>query len=128
MGTIINQLIGRGVPTGVAGVMVGGTGDLATVISAASGNTAQAGATLISTGSVFISIVSASGNSVQLPSCDPNSSIDIFNGGANAANLYGQTGEKIQGGSANAKFTIAANKSARVTKYSATVWGANLSA
>lgn len=127
MGSIINHLIGKGVPTGVASAICGGNGESGTVISAGSGTT-QTTATLIASGSVYISASSASGRAVQVPVCDPNSCIDIFNGSGQAVNLFGQTGEGIQGGAANAKFTIANNKSVSIRKYSATVWGANLSA
>lgn len=123
---IINHLIGKGVATGQASAIVGGTGESGTIITAGSG-TAQNTATLISSGSVYVSIASASGRAVQLPLCDPNSSIELFNGSGQAINLYGQTGEGIQGGGANAKFTVPNNKSCTFTKYTGTVWGANLS-
>lgn len=122
---IINHLIGKGVPVGQAGVMVGGTGS--EVYTAGSG-TAQNTATLIAGGAAYISIASASGRAVQLPLCDPSSSVELFNGSTNAINVYGQTGEGIQGGSANAKFTVASNKSCTFKKFTSTVWGANLSA
>jgi hypothetical protein len=121
---IINHLIAKGVPTGVASVIVGGTGD--STITAGTG-TSQTTATLISSGAVYISIASASGRSVQLPVCDPDSSIDVFNGGGQAVNVYGQTNEQIQGGGANNKFTLPNNKMAQFKKFSSTVWGANLS-
>lgn len=123
---IINHLIGKGIAVGQASAIVGGSGESATQITAGS-STAQNTATLISSGSVYISTASASGRAIQVPVCDPNSSIDIFNGGGNAVNLYGQTGEQIQGGGANAKFTIPNNKMCRITKFTSTVWGANLS-
>ena len=126
MGTIINHLIGRGVPTGVADVMVGGTGSSSTVLTAA--GTSQGTATLIAGGSVYVSIVSSSGKGVQLPSCDPNSSVDLYNGGASVLGVYGQTGEALAGGSANAVFYVGTKKSARFVKYSSTQWGVNLSA
>lgn len=124
---IINHLIGKGVPTGVAAAICGGSGELGTIIQAGTG-TAQNTSTLIASGSVYVSIASASGRAVQLPLCDPNSSVELFNGSGNAINLYGQTGEGIQGGSANAKFTVVNNKSCTFKKYTSTVWGANLSA
>lgn len=123
---IINHMIGKGIAVGQASAITGGTGETSTVITA--GTAGQSTATLIASGAVYVSICSSSGKSVKLPSCDPNSSIELFNGGAAVLGVYGQTGEGIQGGSANAVFYVGVNKSCTFTKYSATVWGANLSA
>lgn len=123
---IINHLIAKGVPTGVAAAITGGSGESGTQLTAA--GTSQGAATLIAGGSVYVSVVSTSGFGIKLPLCDPNSSITIFNGGGNTLYVYGQTGEQIQGGGANNKFSVANNKSVSLTKYTTTVWGANLSA
>ncbi len=123
---IINHMIGKGIAVGQASAIAGGTGESGTILTAGSGTT-QTTATLIASGSVYVSVASASGRAIQLPVCDPNSSITVFNGSGQAVNVYGQTGEGIQGGAANAKFTLANNKSAEFTKYTTTVWGANLS-
>lgn len=120
---IIDHLIGKGVPTGVADVIVGGTGSS---LYTAAGNS-QTTATLVSGGAVYVSICSTSGKGIQLPACSPCSSLDVFNGGAATLYVYGQTGEAIQGGSANAAFVVGSKKSARFNKYNSTVWGANLS-
>lgn len=90
--------------------------------------TTQATATLLSTANNYLSTVSASGAGAQVPACDPGSSMDIWNGGANSAHLYGQTGESIGAGAANAAFVLAANKGVRLMKVNSTKWGQNLSA
>ena len=121
---IINHLVGRGVPTGVAGVVVGGVGD--TVYTAAGAS--KGAATLLGSGTNYVSIVSSSGKGVQLPACDPCSSVFVWNGGANTLNLYGQTGESIGAGAANGSFALASKKGVLCTKLSGTVWGQILSA
>ena len=123
---IIDHLIGKGMPTGLAGSVCGGTGNSETTITAA-GNS-QGTATLIATGTCYISVVSSSGKGAQLPSCSPNSTVFVFNGGANTASIYGQTGEAIGAGSANAAFALGTKKGAFFTKVSATQWGQVLSA
>lgn len=121
---VINHLIGIGTPTGMATAITGGP--VAAGITAA-GST-QGTATLISTGTVFVSIVSSSGKGVQLMACDPNSSVFVYNGGSNTCHVYGQTGEAIAGGAANALFAVGTKKGALFTKVSATQWGQVLSA
>lgn len=121
---IINHLIGKGVPTGVADVIVGGTGSAGLVAAGAT----QGAATLIGGGTGYISVCSSSGKGVQLPNCDPNSSVFVWNGGGATASVYGQTGEAIGAGSANAAFALATKKGCMFVKVSATQWGQNLSA
>lgn len=65
----------------------------------------------------------------RLPVCDPGDEVVVCNLSASQALLvYGQTGESVQGGSANAGFSVAANKTALFKKGSTTAWGAILSA
>src|ERR1700722_11331996 len=120
---IINHLIGTGVPTQQAAAITGGRGE--NTYTAA--GTTQGTATLLGGGVGYVSIVSASGKGVQLPACDPNSSVFVYNGGANAMFVYGQTGEAIGAGSANAGFNIPTKKGCEFVKCTATVWGQNLS-
>lgn len=121
---IINHLIALGMPTGLAAAVTGGRGE--TQYTAAGTN--QGTATLLSGGVAYVSIVSSSGKGVQLPVCDPNSSVTIYNGGSNAMFVYGQTNEAIGAGAANAGFNIPTKKAATLFKMTATVWGPNLSA
>lgn len=70
-----------------------------------------------------------SGSGAMLPVCDPGDGIYVANLDASQALLvYGQVGEKIQNGSTNAGFSVAASKSAIFKKVTATAWAANLSA
>lgn len=121
---IINHLVGLGMPTALAAAVTGGRGELTYTAA----GTTQATATLIGGGVAYISIVSTSGKGAQLPLCDPNSSVNVYNGGSNAMFVYGQTGEAIGAGSANAGFNIPTKKSCVFTKMTPTVWGQNLSA
>lgn len=75
----------------------------------------------------FTTVPASSG--AQLPAADPGDEVVVCNLSASQALLvYGQTGESVQGGSANAGFSVAANKSAIFKKVTTTAWGANLSA
>lgn len=121
---IINHLIGSGMPTQLAAAVTGGRGE--STYTAA--GTSQTTATLLGGGVGYVSIVSTSGKGVQLPLCDPNSSVTIYNGGANAMFVYGQTGEALGSGAANAGFNIPTKKAATFIKCTPTVWGVNLSA
>lgn len=121
---IINHLIGVGTPTQQASVMVGGNGG---TFYTAAGNS-QTTATPTNGGTVAVSICSTSGKGVQLPQCDPCSEIFVWNGGSNTLYVYGQSGENIGSGAANAFFAIPTKKSAILKKVSATQWAQNLSA
>lgn len=119
---ILDHVISTGISPFTATAICGGV----TTLTAA-GST-QATATLLGSGSGYISIVSSSGKGVQVPSCGIGSEIYIFNGGANSAHVYGQTGEAIGAGSANAAFVVATKKSVLLKKVSATAWGSILTA
>lgn len=121
---ILDQVIGSGISPFAATAITGGV----TTLALTSTNTSQATAQLLGSGTGYVSICSSSGRTVQLPACGPSSSVTIYNGGANAVNVYGQTGDAIQNGSANAAFAIASHKAATFTRVTATAWGANLSA
>jgi len=98
------------------------------VTSVVAAGSTQGTATLFGSGSAYITTVSSSGKGVQLPACSPNSEIYVWNGGANTAHLYGQTGEAIGAGAANALFALATKKGVILKKVSATQWGQVLSA
>jgi hypothetical protein len=119
---IVDNLIGVGTAVAMANTICGQV----TTLTAA-GST-QATATLLGSATGYISVVSSSGKGVQLPSCGISSTVYIFNGGANTAHIYGQTGEAIGAGSPNALFALATKKGATFTKVSSTQWGQNLSA
>ncbi len=121
---ILDHLISAGVPTRTAAVHVGGTGDTTYV---AAGNS-QTTATLVNGGTVIVATVSTSGKGIQLPVCSPCSEVFVWNGGANVLGVYGQTGEAIGSGSANAVFYVGSKKAAAFCKVSATQWAQNLSA
>lgn len=69
----------------------------------------------------------ASSTGVQLFGQAISDQLEVYNAGANALSVYGLTGDTIQGGSANAAFSIAANKGAIFRRVTATAWVANLS-
>jgi len=123
---ILEHIIGTGVPTITASAITGGNGSTGTIYTAA-GST-QGTATLIAGGTGYVSIVSSSGKGVQLPQCSPNSEVFVWNGGGAVLGVYGQLGEAIGSGAANAVFYIGTKKGAHFRKLSATVWGQNLSA
>jgi hypothetical protein len=120
---IINHLVGLGTPTMQAAAICGGSGE--SVYTAA--GTTQATATLIKGGTGYVSICSTSGYGVKLPSCDPCSEIFVWNGGAAVLGVYGQLGESLGAGAANAVFYIGTKKGAHFRKLNSTVWGQNLS-
>jgi hypothetical protein len=121
---ILDHLISAGVPTRTAAVHVGGTGD--TTYTAA-GNS-QTTATLVNGGTIIVSVCSSSGKGIQLPLVSPCSECFVWNGGGATLYVYGQTGEAIGSGSANAFFAIGTKKSAALRKVSSTQWAQNLSA
>lgn len=92
----------------------------------ATGTTQGGALPLSSYANEFITV--ATGSGAILPVADPGDSIFVYNGGAVALLVYGQTGENIANGSANAGFSVAANKGCLLTKVSNTRWGQNLSA
>lgn len=71
--------------------------------------------------------VSAS-TGTMLPQADPGDSVFIYNGGLQTLSVYGQLGESITTGAANAAFSVAANKGCFFIKVAPTQWGVNLSA
>jgi len=119
---ILDHVVSLGTAPILATAICGGVTSLV-----AAGST-QGTATLLGTGTGYITIVSSSGKGVQLPACSVGSSILIWNGGANTAHVYGQTGEAIGAGSPNALFALATKKGVRLTKLSSTQWGQELSA
>jgi hypothetical protein len=116
------DLIGLGFPPKLSG-QVGNLPSAKTGVG-----TAQSGATAITTN--FTVLTTSSGQTAfQLPAVKAGSGPYIMsNANSDTALIYGQTGETIQGGSANASFSVAQNKTAMFFKTSATAWVVNLTA
>lgn len=120
--SIASRLLGSGVPPLTAINIVGDPSGALT----ATGST-QGTALLLSAANNYVG-TAGSGTGVQLPSVSPGDFIVVGNGGANTLSVYGQTGETIQGGSANAAFSVATNKAAIFYKMTSTAWVAIYSA
>lgn len=87
------------------------------------------------TGSINrISTAATAGDSVLLPVADVlGKPVTVFNAGAASMNVFGQSGDAIGTGAANAAFAVGAGKGARfevvvTNNAGAAVWTANLSA
>lgn len=119
---IVNHLVSLGTPPQVAVTICGGV----TTLTAA--GTTNITATLIPGGTAYVSIVSASGKGVRLPVCDPSSEVTVFNGATNAMFVYGQSGEALGAGGADAGFNVTTKKTVIFKKLTATQWSANLTA
>ncbi len=120
---IKTHLMGMGMPASLANSIVGNVDGGALTAT----GTNQATALLLSKSFNYIG-TTASSTGVQLAACDPGDSQIVSNGGANTLSVYGQTGDAISGGSANAAFSVAANKTAIFYRTTATSWQALLSA
>lgn len=119
---IIDHLIALGTPVAQAGSIVG---TCSTGLTSA--GTGQSDALLLSTANNSLTTV-ASTSGVKLPACSPGSRVYVYNGGAHTVSVYGQTGEAIASGSANAAFSVASNKGCDFVKMTGTLWGVNYSA
>lgn len=100
-------------------------GTCATALTAA--GTSATDATLLSATNNEVTTTAAS-TGVRLPAGVPGDTINVGNYGAQTLSVYGQSGEAIASGAADAAFSVAANKSATFTRVSTTRWNANLSA
>lgn len=100
-------------------------GDVASGLTAA-GNSQSTAYDLTAAISEFTTVAASSG--AQIMATDPGDAVFVYNGGANALSVYGQTGESIQNGAANAAFSVAANKGALFIKVSTTRFAAILTA
>lgn len=119
---IVEHIIALGTHPQLANAIVGG---VSTLTAAGTSNTT---ATLIPGGAAYVSIVSASGKGVRLPVCSPNSEVTVFNGATNAMFVYGQLGEALGAGAADAGFNVTTKKTVIFKKLTATLWSANLTA
>lgn len=119
---IASRLLGSGTPPLQAVNIVG---DVASALTATgtSQATAYACSAIINE---FTTTASSTG--ALLPVTAPGDDVFIYNGGAQTLSVYGQTGESIQNGSANAAFSVATNKGAWFKKVSTTRFAAILTA
>lgn len=123
--SIKQHLIGLGTPPTLAAAIAG---------SAAGGGLTATGTSITDAFKIggsfagFTTVPASSG--AQLPSVDPGDEVFVSNLSASQAVLIypDSSTNTVQGGSAGAGFSVAANKSAIFKKVTATAWGANLSA
>ena len=120
--TQISKLMGSGISALAATSMAGSTSSALTATGSS-----QATALLLTSDNNEVT-TTASSTGVQLPSSSPGDEVFVANYGAQTLSVYGQTGESISNGSANAAFSIATNKTAFFVKVSATRWASVLSA
>jgi hypothetical protein len=116
------ELIGLGMPPKLAG-LVGNLPSAKTGVG-----TAQSGAAPITTN--FTVLTTAGGTTAFLLPTVPAGSgpYIVANPSATTALIYPPSGGTIQGGSADAAFSVAQNKTAMFFKTSATAWVVNLTA
>ncbi|NBW10902.1 MAG: hypothetical protein EBR82_23020 [Caulobacteraceae bacterium] len=119
---IVQRIMGSGIPAQAAQNI---NGDWSGALTA----TGSSQATALLLGSVVNSVTTtAASTGVQLPATSPGDWVYVHNSGANTLSVYGQTGDAIQSGAANAAFSVAANKGALFFRVSTTLWGAILTA
>lgn len=123
--SIKRHLMGLGVPPQTASAIAGG---------AAGGGITALGTNLATafqiTGSFAGFTTVGSGTGAALPSVDPGDEVFVSNLSASQALLVypDSSSNTVQGGSAGAGFSVAANKSATFKKVTTAAWGAILSA
>jgi hypothetical protein len=121
--TFKSNMMGSGTSAAQAGALVGGV----STALVATGTTQADALALSATNSQFATV--ASGTGAILPSfMQPGDFCRVFNNGANALLVYPLSGAAINNLSANAGFSVAANKSAQFFMLSPTLFGSMLSA
>lgn len=120
---VVSRIMAAGLaPLAAVNIVGDFTGSLAALGSS------QGTALLLSSAVNNVTTTTAS-TGVQLPgNVAVGDCIEVSNQGASTLSVYGQTGDAIQGGSANAAFSVATNKSAIFRRVSSTAWTAILSA
>ena len=123
MGTSTTNLMGGGLPAQLAA-------DCGLTVVAVSGvGTAQTGGTILTGGNFYVLTTASSQTAFVLPAnATIGTSLEAFCKTSTTALVFGAAGETVQGGSANASFSVAQNKSARFTKDASLTWVVNLSA
>lgn len=120
---IASRLLGSGISALAAQNIVG---DAETAATAA--GSSQATAYQMYAAVTNFTTVAASAGALVPAGMNPGDSISVYNAGSNTLSVYGQTGESINNGSANAAYSVAANKGAIITKKSSTTYMAVLTA
>lgn len=120
---IAQRLLGSGAAAQLAQNIVG---DFDQAITA-TGTSSQTAAYDLFAVNNYVSTTAAN-TGVQLPVCNPGDEIWVYNAGAQTLSVYGQTGETIINGAANAAFSVATLKGAVFKKLTATAWMAILTA
>lgn len=120
---IAQRLLGSGAAAQLAQNIVGDF-DPAIV---ATGTSSQTAAYDLFAVNNYVSTTAAN-TGVQLPVCNPGDEIFVYNAGASTLSVYGQTGETINNGAANAAHSVATVKGAIYKKLTPTAWMAVLTA
>lgn len=119
---IARNIVGSGIPPLAATNIVGDTDQAIT----ATGSTQGTAYDLFAVNN-YVSTTAAS-TGVQLQPCNPGDEIFVYNAGASTLSVYGQTGETINNGAANAAHSVATVKGAIYKKLTNTAWMAVLTA
>jgi hypothetical protein len=88
----------------------------------------QASATLLTANHNRITVCATAADSVKLPAATVGKRVTVYNAGAASCNVFPQTGESTNSGSANAAFAVAATKSCIFNCGANGIWTATLSA
>jgi hypothetical protein len=121
--TTVRNLMGSGTAPQAAQAAVGFPSNSLT----ATGNSQGTALLLPSDFSIFTTVAASTG--AILPSnTTPGDWYTVVNHGANALSVYPPTGGKIANGSANAAFSVGANKTAQFQSIDGTNFAASLSA
>lgn len=124
MAKSLRNIMGCGIGAGAAAAING----VATDSLTATGST-QGTALALSSDIAIFSTVAASTGAILPGNGSPSDSVLVHNLGANALTVYPATGQTINGGAANASFSIPASKAALFTlRPAATGWIALLGA
>lgn len=116
--------VALGTPPRTASALIGGSSFSLTALGSTQGTALLLSASV----NEFTTVATATGLGAQLGMADPGDDQYVYNGGAQTLSVYGQSGEGINNGSANAAYTVAANKGVLFKKVSPTRWSANLTA
>ncbi len=105
----LSDLMAFGFSPFAAGAIVGDVADGLTATGSTQGTALQLSAV------TSIVTTTAASTGVRLPAMNPGDTVEVANLGANALLVYPLTGGTIQGGAANAGFSVAAGKTAFFT-------------
>jgi hypothetical protein len=114
---IVQRLMGSGFAPQAA---VNAVGDFSGALTAT--GTTQGTALALTAATNYVGTTAGS-TGVQLPACSPGDIVYVYNGGASTLSVYGQTGDAIAGGAANAAFSVATVRGCAFIRVTATLWG-----